>query len=225
MVKSYKAFLFDFDYTLGDSTKGIVLSVNHALGKLGYPAGEEAEIKRTIGLSLKDTYYKLVQKKEEKEAEKFAAFFIEKADEVMVDSTVLYPDVKELLGTLKKEGYKVGIVTTKFRYRIEKILAKFDALHLVDLIVGADDVKKEKPDPEGLLFAIQKLELKKEDVLYVGDSLVDAKTAENAGVDFAGVLTGMTTREEFENYRNVFIGENVGENIILCFTKNGKSNC
>lgn len=59
------------------------------------------------------------------------------------------------------------------------------------------DVKIEKPNPEGLLFAIQHLKVKHMEILYVGDSLVDVKTAENAKVKFAGVLTGTTTRDDF----------------------------
>lgn len=45
------AIIFDFDYTLGDSTKGIVLSVNYALEKLGFSLKDKEEIKNTIGLS------------------------------------------------------------------------------------------------------------------------------------------------------------------------------
>jgi phosphoglycolate phosphatase len=110
---------------------------------------------------------------------------------------------------LKSSGYKIGIVTTKYRYRIEKILNRFQATDLVDLIVGSDDVKIEKPNPEGLLWAIDTLQLEKSEALYVGDSVVDAKTAENAQVDFAGVLTGTTTQSDFAKYKNVFVGENM----------------
>ena len=53
----YKAVIFDFDYTLGDSTNGIVLSINHALEKLGFRAQDTKTIQRTIGLSLKDTLF------------------------------------------------------------------------------------------------------------------------------------------------------------------------
>lgn len=202
-----KAVIFDFDYTLGDSTNGIVLSVNYALEKLGYPLKSKEEIKKTIGLSLKDTFSALTMEKNEEKATQFSELFIEKADIVMVENTELYDDTKEILQKLKKEGYKISIVTTKFRYRIEKILNKFNSSDLVDLIVGADDVKVEKPNPEGLLWVIDNWHLEKDNVLYVGDSLVDAKTAENAQVNFAGVLTGTTTADEFKLHRNVFIGE------------------
>ena len=81
-------------------------------------------------------------------------------------------------------------------------------MSVIDVIIGGDDVKNEKPDPEGLLTAIQKL---KNQALYVGDSIVDAKTAQSAGVDFVAVLTGTTEREEFMNYEYVSIEESVRE--------------
>lgn len=208
-MKMLKAIIFDFDYTLGDSTNGIVLSVNYALEKLGFSLKDKEEIKNTIGLSLKDTFSVLTKKSNEEEAEQFSKYFKEKADLVMVENTELYGDAKEVLQKLKREGYKIGIVTTKFHYRIEQILNRFNALDLVDLIVGAEDVKIEKPNPEGLLWVVDNLRLEKDDILYVGDSLVDAKAAENAQVNFAGVLTGTTAADEFKLYRNVFIGEHI----------------
>lgn len=204
-----KAVIFDFDFTLGDSANGIALSVNYALEKLGYSARELAEIKKTIGLSLKETYEVLTSQNNEEEAGKFAKLFKEKADQIMVENTELYAGVKEVLHTLKETGYKTAIVTTKFHYRIEQILKKFEATELIDLIVGAEDVKIEKPNPEGLCWAVEHLGVKKEEVLYVGDSLVDAKTAANAGVDFAAVLTGTTTEQEFREYPHVYIGKSV----------------
>lgn len=206
--KMLKAIIFDFDYTLGDSTDGIVLSVNYALEKLGFGIKDREEIKKTIGLSLKDTYSTLTGKSRE-EAESFLKYFKEKADQVIVEKTTLYSDVKEVFQALKKEGYKIGIVTNKFRYRIEQILIRFHISSLVDFIIGSEDVKIEKPNPEGLLWAIHHLQLEKNEILYVGDSFIDAKTAENAQVDFAGVLTGTTTASEFQLYKNIFVGENL----------------
>lgn len=206
-----KAVIFDFDYTLGDSTEGIVRSANYALEQMGYQAADVADIRRTVGLSLKETYAALTARDDEGEADRFTALFREKADEVMVDSAHLYDGVKEALQKLRASGLKIGIVTTKFRYRIDGILKKFDASALVDMIVGAEDVKVEKPNPEGLLFAISHLQTECGEVLYVGDSIVDAKTAKNARVSFAGVLTGTTTREDFGKYPNVCIGEGIRE--------------
>lgn len=206
-----KAIIFDFDYTLGDSTNGIVLSINYALEELGYTTPDIEDIKKTIGLSLTETYFALTSKNNLDEAEQFNKLFKEKADEVMVANTKLYTGVKTVLQDMKAKGYKIAIVTTKFHYRIEQILNKFGANGLIDVIVGAEDVKIEKPNPEGLLWAIEHLGVINEEVLYVGDSLVDAKTAKNAEVKFAAVLTGTTTRDDFSSYDSAYIGKNISD--------------
>ena len=206
-----KAIIFDFDYTLGDSTIGIALSINYALGRLGYEEQPLSNIKKTIGLSLKETFYKLTSSDDQNEAEQFAKLFNEKADIVMVNHTELYAGVKDVLQKLRQKGYKTAIVTTKFHYRIEQILNKFEANALIDMIVGAEDVKIEKPNPEGLLWTITNMGVNRDEVLYVGDSLVDAKTAENAQVGFVAVLTGTTQKCDFEKYDHVYIGKGIDE--------------
>ena len=212
----YKAVIFDFDYTLGDSTNGIVLSINHALEKLNLKTQDTKTIQKTIGLSLKDTLFELSGIQDEEAVQKFTQYFKEKADEVMVDNTRFYEGALEIMEKLGSEGRLLGIVTTKYHYRIEQILAKNNAINVIDVIVGGDDVKNEKPDPEGLLAAIDKLNVSKDQVLYVGDSIVDAKTAQSAGVDFVAVLTGTTKREEFLNYAHVAVEESVRECVPLC---------
>lgn len=203
----YKAVIFDFDYTLGDSTNGIVHSANYALAGLGYAEKTVDGIKRTIGLSLKETFHVLTGNDDESAAAEFARLFRLKADEVMTENTVLYGGAKEVLSEFGDRGIKTGIVTTKFHYRIDAILRKFCAEELVNVIIGGEDVAREKPDPEGLLKAIELLGTERRGVLYVGDSTVDAKTARSAGVDFAAVLTGTTS--DFSEYDNVFVGENL----------------
>ncbi len=199
----YKGLVFDFDYTLGDSTEGIVISVNYALERLGYAAAEREAVRKTIGLHLEETYRVLTQDEREEQATEFSRLFVEKADQVMTEFTQLFQGVPEQLEKWKQQDYKIGIVTTKYHYRIDEILKKYQAGHLVDLIIGGDDVKCPKPDPEGVLQVLGAWHMDKTEILYVGDSLVDAKTAKNAGVDFAGVTTGATSKEELENYPGV----------------------
>ena len=81
----------------------------------------------------------------------------------------------------------------------------------VNIIIGADSVKNVKPSPEGLEKAIKILGAEMKNVLYVGDSEVDAEAAEKAGIDFAGVLTGTTCKESFAGYANVFIMKDLNE--------------
>ena len=207
----YQVYIFDFDYTLGDTTAGIVQCVNFALRQLELGEKTVEEIRRTIGLSLKNTYQVLTADEDERNAERFSGYFKQKADEVMTADAELYQGVREGLEALKEKGCKIGIVTTKFHYRIEQILAKFGAEKLVDVIVGGEDVKEPKPSPEGLLLAAERLEAEKEQILYVGDSLVDAETAQRAKIAFAGVLTGTTTEAEFAEFPRVCVAKSAAE--------------
>ena len=71
----------------------------------------------------------------------------------MVDNTRLYEGVLAMLKKLRDNKILLGIVTTKYHYRIEQIVEKNNAMSVIDVIIGGDDVKNEKPDPEGLLTA------------------------------------------------------------------------
>lgn len=209
MADMYKAVIFDYDFTLGDSAYGIAVSCNYALGKLGFTEKTGDEIRRTIGLSLKEVFRTLTGIDDEDAAERFTALFRERADKVITESAVMYEDALPTLSELRRRGIKTAIVTSKFHYRIDEILCKFNAESLIGEIVGGDDVTREKPDPEGLLKAVEVLGTNRKEVLYVGDCLVDAKAAQSAGVDFAAVLTGTTT--DFSEYESVFIGNNLHE--------------
>lgn len=157
----WKGIVFDFDYTLGDSTEGIVLSVNYAMTQLGHQNYSEELIRKTVGLSLSDTYQTLTGDENPEKAGIFATCFKEKADEVMAFHTQLYPGVLEGLIECKKSGLNLGIVTTKYHYRIDQILKLCHGEGIFDRIVGGDDVEQEKPDPEGLLSCINAWGMKK----------------------------------------------------------------
>lgn len=200
MSKQYKAVLFDFDYTLGDSTDGIAQSVMFALEQLGEQPQELENIRKTIGMTLKEAYRTLTGNMDEERAKLFDQYFRQKADEVMVAGTSLYEPTRMVLESLHAQGCKIGIVTTKGHRRIESILEKFGMSHLVDVIVGGDDVKKQKPAPDGLFRAMKSLGIADEEILYVGDTVIDAKAAKSAGVDFGAVLTGTTEEIGFVTY-------------------------
>ena len=192
--------VFDFDYTLADSSQGIIESVNYALFRLGLPKGTPERICSTIGLSLPDVLTELAGPQDAKYSDAFVRFFVQRADEVMIDKTAILDDVPGILRDLKQQGFLTGIVSTKYRHRIEAILNRESLLKWVDIIVGGEDVSVHKPDPEGLLAAIKQLGSRPANCLYVGDSVVDAQTAGRAGVRFVAVLSGVTPLRHFDSY-------------------------
>jgi phosphoglycolate phosphatase len=207
----YNTIIFDFDYTLADATNGIVSSFNHAFSKLDITEKDSDSIKKTIGLSLDEAFIQLIKNKDEYLINRFKSLFREKADEIMSKNTVLFDDTVNTLRQLKYGGFNTGIVTTKFHYRIVETLNTHGISDLVDVIIGGEDVKVPKPSPEGLLLAIKNLNSQRKDVLYIGDSLVDAKTALAADVDFAAVTTGTTKAREFLQYPCIKISRNLTE--------------
>lgn len=207
-MKRYTTYIFDFDYTLVDSSRGIVTCFRHVLGNHGHTGVTDTEIKRTIGKTLEESFSILTGITEAGTLADYKREYVKAADVHMTANTFFFPETIEVLEALKSEGAVLGIVSTKFRYRILDLFEKTGHDGLVNFIVGGEDVKAAKPDPEGLLWAIERASGGgKSEVLYVGDSVVDAATAQAAGTDFAGVLHGMTTREELEAYPHVAIVE------------------
>lgn len=207
----YKACIFDFDLTLADSSKGILICFKHTLEKFGYPIPDDKAIYDTIGLTLIDAFDILTGFENNPQREEMRREYVRKADEEMVKNTFFYPDVIAVLQTLQSAGVKVGICSTKYRYRIVDSFEKQAGSMPVDLIIGGEDVGagKAKPNPEGLIKCIEGLSVGRNEVLYIGDNVVDAQTAVNAEVDFAAVLTGSTSEEIFETYPNIYIGESI----------------
>lgn len=210
-MKDYKAYLFDFDYTLADSSRGIVMCFRDVLDRHGYTGISDDTIKRTIGLTLEEAFSEMTGVSDPATLAAWRKEYVSVADRVMNAVTELFAEVPTVLAVLKDRGVKTGIISTKYRYRIEDFLLRhFDRLP-VDIIVGGEDVKSAKPSPEGLEDAMSRLGVKHEDVLYCGDSTVDAATAVNADVDFAGVLHGVTPRNELERYPHIAVVSDLRE--------------
>lgn len=200
MAHQIEAIIFDFDYTLADSSRGIIRCIDHALRALDLPAVSAETARRTIGLSLPDTFRELAGQRHMARAEEFARLFIQYADRIMADLTVILEPVPRTIARLAGQGVAMGIVSTKYRYRIETVLRREGLLEPFALIVGGEDVSRHKPDPEGLLKATAGLGCSPASCLYVGDSLTDAETAKRAGVPFVAVLSGVTLRVAFKGY-------------------------
>ena len=84
-------------------------------------------------------------------------------------------------------------------------------MHGFEVVIGGEDVAQHKPHPEGLLVAMQRLECSPESVVYVGDSVVDAELAKRAGVPLIVVLSGVTPRQDFEDYDPVAVLQSIAD--------------
>ena len=197
---SYTTYLFDFDYTLADSSRGIVTCFRNVLNQHGYTDVTDEDIKRTIGKTLEESFSILTGVTDEDQLAGFKSEYRKEADTHMTINTVLFLETKSVLLALKDAGAFIGIISTKYRYRIKEMLDQHFPGSFFNIIIGGEDVQTAKPSPEGLLLAIKQLHVTKAETLYIGDSTVDAATAKAAGVDFAGVTHGVTSAEELGKY-------------------------
>ena len=210
-MKRYHTYLFDFDYTLADSSKGIVICFRNVLERHRHTGISDEQIKRTIGKTLVNSFSILTGIGDEAILEEYRKEYVKEADRFMTANTRLFPETVSVLQALKEKGANIGIISTKYRYRIMELAKDTVPEGIIDLIVGGEDVKAAKPSPEGVFLALENLGTDKDTTLYIGDSIVDAETTQAAGMDFAGVLHGATTAEELEAYPHVAIMKDLTE--------------
>ena len=214
---SYHGVFFDFDYTLGDSTAAIAEGYRLGFLALGLDPPTEEQVRHTVGLTLADGYALLTGDHNPERQEAFYHSFqhtvgVEAGGEgrrLMIEGTTLFPGAEELLLALKHAGVRTAIVSTKPGSTIRRIFEHQGLKDLLDLVVGGDEVTQAKPHPQGLRLALERLGLSAEQVLFCGDTVIDAATAQAGGCGFCAVLNGTTPREAFQEYPHVYIAEDL----------------
>ena len=215
----YQGVFFDFDYTLGDSTPAIAEGYRLGFAALGLDPPTVDQVRPTIGLTLADGYSLITGDHDPERQETFFRTFQEtvgvKAQgagrTLMIEGTTLFPGAADLLEALKSAGVRTAIVSTKPGDTIRRIFEHQDRLDLLDLVIGGDEVQHSKPNPEGLRMALERLGLEAEDVLFCGDTVIDAATAQAGRCQFCAVLNGTTKAPAFERFPYVHIAQDLAE--------------
>ena len=172
----YKTYIFDFDYTLANSEKGIVMCFQLLFDAEGYEGIPEDAIRRTIGMTMYDAMKSLTGETDpDRIYELIKEYKVRFSDKYMTANTHLYPETLPVLKALKEKGSRCCIVSTKTRSRINETLRKYAMESLIDLVVGMEDVDNAKPAPDGINRVCDHFGLDKKDVLYIGDNTIDAK--------------------------------------------------
>ena len=202
----YKAVFFDFDYTLGDATDAIYAGFTAGMTALGQPIPDREAVRYTVGQPLEVAYTNLTGDADPEHQARFRAAFSAVARPMQqTEGVPLFPGAADLLHALHEEGIHVAVVSTKQRGTLEHILDKHGLMEILDFVIGGDYVSHMKPDPESALLGMERLGLSPEELLFCGDTVIDAETAKNAGCDFAAVLNGTTPAEDFDAFPSVCI--------------------
>lgn len=201
MTKHYKGVVFDLDGTLIDSLEEIATATNRTLEAFGYPTHPIDAYKYFAGHGARV----LVERAAPKEVVADPARFnplLEKFLTVyhQLSGTIagLYDGIAELLTGLTEKGLQIFVLTNKPHASARECVEGLMPHWAFTQILGARENVPRKPDPTGALEILETTGIKGEEMLYLGDTAVDMKTATGAGMVPVGVLWGFRERKELE---------------------------
>lgn len=195
----YRGVLFDWDGTLADTRKVILLSFQQALQTINVQTDSEF-IERQIGTGAAQTFKIIVQQAgkpcdntiiKQLIAEKV------KAEIELAGRVRLFSGARELLEALQGK-VKLALASMNNQAVIENLLCNLTIENCFNTIVAVEDVKKFKPDPEIFLKAAAKLQLNPLECVVVEDSIFGVQAAKNADIACIAVLTGVYSKPELE---------------------------
>ena len=184
-MKEYRLYLLDFDGTLADSARSLVNVYRAGFEEIDFPYDPEMAsvyMHMSLGQAAKMAGIP------EKEYVRFALKINDALDyPENLKAIDFFPESKEVMETLHRAGKKLSIVSGNTERHIRLILEAQGIENLFDTVVGSVVDRRPKPYPDPILAALAVYpEIKKEEAVYIGDSLQDLECAKAAGID--GIL-------------------------------------
>ncbi len=188
--------IFDLDGTLINTIDDLGQACNYALAACGYPIHPIEDYPRLVGNGINRLIERALPEAHRNEATvlRLRKYFVPYYDEHNCELTCPYDGIIELLQTLKEEGHTLAVASNKYQAATEKIVAHFFP-GVFDVVLGERENVARKPDPQIVWDIVGSLEDASE-MLYVGDSLVDAETAKAAKIPFVACTWGFCTEEQ-----------------------------
>lgn len=202
----YKGVIFDLDGTLLDTLEDITDAVNYALAKYGYGGFNAEEYKIKLGNGFKFLIEQsLPEGASDEDIFGVLSSFSEYYMENYLKKTKPYEGIDEMLDELISMGIKIGVNSNKRNDFVVKLVEKyFDRVHFVGVFGERKGLPK-KPDPYTAHELAGLMDLKYDEIIYVGDSNTDIITARNANLDSIGVLWGFRGYDELKQTGATFI--------------------
>lgn len=196
-MPTIQTVLFDLDGTLLDSVDLIVDSYHHTLAAHALPPMTRDEILAGLGTTLYAVFGRMTD--DPTTVATWVATYREYNLAHHDARARAYPDTVAMVRRIKAGGHhRLGLVTSKNRGGAQRGLTLMGLADVMEVIIGADDVVKPKPDPEPVLLALERLGASPDTTLFVGDSHHDIYSGRAAGVLTAGVTWGPFDRAHLE---------------------------
>ncbi len=207
---SFKAVIFDLDGTLLDTIEDLGDSMNSVLARNGYPVHDTEAYKYFVGDGVRALVQRALpeNKRTAEEIDRSVSAMQAEYAVRWADKTVLYPGMAGLLDGLAKKGLRCAVLSNKPDTFTKQIIEKLLSDWTFFPVFGERQGVPKKPNPASALEIAQILEVRPEECLYIGDTGVDMKTGNAAGMFAVGVLWGFRKEDELlENGARVLAAE------------------
>ena len=204
-----KHILFDLDGTLTDPMMGITKSVRYALNYYGIEVKDLNDLLPFIGPPLRDSfkeYYGFDEAKANEAVEKYREYY--KTDGIF-DNKV-YQGMVDCLQTLKDNGKKLYVATSKPEFFAKQIIEHFSLSKYFEYVGGSEFNSREKK-AEVIEYVLKTNQIDNDDVIMVGDRKHDIIGAHENKIPCVGVLYGYGTEDELKQYQADYLVSTVEE--------------
>lgn len=215
-MRKYDYVIFDFDGTVTDTGEGILKSLQYSFEQMGDSVPDLSDLKKFIGPPIHYSFVTFYGVKEE-DVPKYIEKYRERYRRIGIYECCLYDGMLDTLKTLRENGIKIGIASSKPVSLIYDVMNYLKITELFDAVVGTQfDDSNHSGKKDLVLQSIEKLGVTdKSRVLMVGDRYFDIDGANGAGVDSCGVLFGYGNEQEFKEHGATYIVGSAGEIVKL----------
>ena len=193
-----KAVIFDLDGTLIDTTEEIGYIFNELLNLNGFPKRDRQFYKTNIGNGVEDLLSKSLPEEYDEDLSTLLIQVKKIYAENLNKRSKVFDGMLDVLGLLKSNQVDIGVITNKMHHLAVRCVDKFFQGYQIKTM-GAEYLFPRKPNPESALAMANDFGHLPSEMLFIGDSSVDIKTARNAGIIPIGVLWGNGTRSQLKN--------------------------
>ena len=196
-----KACIFDLDGTLTNTLESMTYSVNLTLKEMGLSQITKDQCRMFVGNGARvliEESLKVSGDPKASRIEEGMKIYGRIFDQNCTYHVTLYEGIPEMLKALKDRGIHLAVLSNKPDRQTVKVVKEIFGDNIFDYAQGQKDGIRRKPEPDGVWYLMEQMQVSKEECLYIGDSEVDAATGKNAGLKTIGVLWGFRDRKTLE---------------------------
>ena len=196
-----KACIFDLDGTLTNTLESMTYSVNLTLKEMGLSQITKDQCRMFVGNGARvliEESLKVSGDPKASRIEEGMKIYGRIFDQNCTYHVTLYEGIPEMLKALKDRGIHLAVLSNKPDRQTVKVVKEIFGDNIFDYAQGQKDGIRRKPEPDGVWYLMEQMQVSKEECLDIGDSEVDAATGKNAGLKTIGVLWGFRDRKTLE---------------------------